>query len=459
MHHLSTKSSRTAISVALLSAVAMVLAGCAPGSTSSNKTSTSAAASTAVPTGKKITLTEWDQETQPPQSTVVDTLNKEFEQKYPNVTIKRVSRSFNDLKTTLRLALTSNNPPDVVEANQGYPDMGSFVQAGLLTPMSDYANLYGWYKRFPKSLLQLNSFSPDGKTWHTGNLYGVSMTGEAIGVYYNTDLLRKAGVTPPTTFDAFTASLPKLKAAGILPISYGGATKGDDIHNFGLIQANVVGADAVNNLIFATGGAWTDPGNLKAATIFQDWARMGYLTHSSNGVDETQAANSFGQGEAAYLIEGPWEAGIIAHGPAVTSIRYSVLKTTTSSSGPVTEGGEGLAWAITSKSRNPNVSAAYINFLTNDHASHVMATLGSLPVVAPSDVASIKRTQLEKDVAAGFNAVTANDGLVPYLDYTTPTFFDTITAADQELVGLQITPKQYTELLQKDYSAFLKSRK
>ena len=40
----------------------------------------------------------------------------------------------------------------------------------------------------------MNQFSADGKKFGTGNLYGLPMTGEVVGVYYNKAKLRKLGV-------------------------------------------------------------------------------------------------------------------------------------------------------------------------------------------------------------------------------------------------------------------------
>ena len=54
--------------------------------------------------------------------------------KYPNVTIKRVAKSFTDLNTTLKLAVSSDEAPDVVQANQGRQVMGTLVKGGLLRP-------------------------------------------------------------------------------------------------------------------------------------------------------------------------------------------------------------------------------------------------------------------------------------------------------------------------------------
>ena len=141
-----------------------------------------------------MTLTVWDQNTDGGIAKAQDQLNEQFHQMYPNVTIKRTVESFSDLKTTLKLALSSNTPPDVVQANQGYPDMGAFVAAGMLRPMNDYAKLYGWDSYYPEALLKQNSFSSDGKTWQGDTLFGVSQTGEVVGIYYNRQLLSSLGL-------------------------------------------------------------------------------------------------------------------------------------------------------------------------------------------------------------------------------------------------------------------------
>ena len=135
---------------------------CAPGSNSSSGAATptpGATVSTNAAGMGKVNLIVWDQEVRGGQAAQMSQLNKEFQAKYPNITIKRVSRSFDDLKTTLRLALSGNQPPDVVEANNGRSDMGSFVKAGQLRPLDAYAKAYGWNARYPESVRQYSSYS------------------------------------------------------------------------------------------------------------------------------------------------------------------------------------------------------------------------------------------------------------------------------------------------------------
>ena len=186
------RSTKTIGALAASLALALAATACAPGGSTTDEPAASSSASPVskdVSAAGDVTLTVWDQNTDTGINDAQTELNTQFQQKYPNVKIERVSRSFADLKTTLKLALTSKTPPDVVQANQGYPDMGSFVSGGLLRPEDDYAKLYGWDTYFPAQQLNLNKFTADGKDWQSGNLYGVSQTGEIVGVYYNRKIL------------------------------------------------------------------------------------------------------------------------------------------------------------------------------------------------------------------------------------------------------------------------------
>ena len=196
----SPRSSRRAPSSRALAVIAvcgvLALGACgAPGSGSSTQPTSKSPSSISTDPAKagKVTLTVWDQEVRGGQNAEITKLNREFEAKYPNVTIKRTSKSFSDLKTTLKLALSGNNPPDVVEANQGYPDMVSFVKAGLLAP----AGLLRRGLRLDHALPVHAPGAQQGsaRTRHhfgEGQLYGLSQIGEYVGVYYNKDQAKQA---------------------------------------------------------------------------------------------------------------------------------------------------------------------------------------------------------------------------------------------------------------------------
>ena len=449
--------------VTLVAGLTLLATGCVPGTDGSQADGRAGAAgpgSTAVPDPARaghVTLTVWDQETRGGTNGEIEQLNKEFETKYPNVRIKRVSRSFSDLKTTLKLAISGNNPPDVVQANQGYPDMVSFVQAGLLAPLDTYAGIYDWNTRYPATLLNLNRVSADGHRFGTGRLYGISQTGEFVGIYYDKDVLAKAGVKPPKTWADFTASLGTLKQRGELPIQFGNLDKYPAIHVFGVLQDQLGGTQA-RDTVLGRGPGFDNASTKGAAATLSDWVKKGYLSKGANGLGYDDAAKKFAGGDGAYLIAGTWlqadlkkpmdgKLGLIPPPPAQAG------------AGPMTTGGQGLAWSVTSRSKHPEVAAAYLDFITNTRASDVMTEHGVLPALPGQAAARIDPESSEGQMIAGWRRLTAGDGLVPYLDYATPSFYDTTSKALQDLIAGNSDPETFAASLQKDYGDFMKKQR
>jgi raffinose/stachyose/melibiose transport system substrate-binding protein len=445
---------RTAAVVAAF-ATALLLAACAPGGSAPATRTKLGPVSQDLGTGE-ITLTVWDQNTEGGSDQAQRELNSAFEKKYPNVTINRVARSFSDLKTTLKLALSSDNPPDVVQANQGYPDMGAFVKAGLLRPVDDYAGLYGWRAYYPSGQLKLNSFTADGKTWQSGDLYGISQTGELVGLYYNRSVLRRAGISgPPTTLRQLSEDMAKVKATGALPLSYGDVEKSPGIHLYGFTLSALAGAKKPDDLVRSAGYAWTDAEPVQAATILRDWQQKGYLTPGANGVARDAAVSSFGRGGAAFMITGTWYQAPMESSSAGKDIGFTAL-TPPDSTTPVTMGGQGLAWTITTKSAHADAAAAYIDFVAGRSAGDILVKTGNLPAVVPAGDVPPAGT-VAADITTNYQRISQSNGITPYLDYATPTFYGTLTEAVQDLVALRVTPREFAQKLQTDYAAFRKS--
>jgi raffinose/stachyose/melibiose transport system substrate-binding protein len=117
---------RLELVVAMMAALTLLLAGCGGDDDEAGGTTTATTAAEATDPAKlgDVTLVVWDQEVRGGQAEAIKKLNQQFQQKYPNITIKRTAKSFTDLQATLKLAASGPNPPDVVEANNGYSAMG-----------------------------------------------------------------------------------------------------------------------------------------------------------------------------------------------------------------------------------------------------------------------------------------------------------------------------------------------
>ncbi len=437
--------------------VAAALAACAPGSNndSTDTSAPGAAVSTDISKVGDVTLKVWDQETRGGQNDQISKLNDAFHAKYPNVTIDRKNMSTDDLNTTLPLSLTGTDVPDVTQANNARKDMGAYVKAGQLTDLTPYAQAYGWDKRYSQSVLRYSSYSADGKTFGSGNVYGLPQMGEVVGVFYSKAKLAKIGVGVPTSWAEFGADLAAAKAKGETALILGNLDKWPGLHVFGPVQGAHVPSDQIVKLGFGQSGAsWTTPENVAAAKEIQDWSKAGYFNKSPNGTDYDKAWQNFAKGEGVFLIAGNWLAADLGKAEAMGDDVGFFAPPVADGAKYASTGGTSLPWAIPSGSKNKDVAAAYIDFITSDDAMKTVAEAGNLPINHASELVS--GTGVQADVAKAFEEVTTEGTLLPYLDYPTPTFADTIEASLQQLLDSKITPEKFTENCEADYSAFVK---
>lgn len=433
------------------------LAACAPGAGA--PTTTGAPAGSTGPAGVNtdisgvgdVTLTVWDQEVRGGQNEQIEKLNAAFHEKHPNVTVNRVSQSFDDLATTLRLALTGDEAPDVVQANNGRNTMGALVGAGQLLPLDEYAAAYGWNERFAPSVLKFSSYSPDAAVFGAGSLYGLPQMGEVVGVFYSKSKLAGIGAEVPKDWTEFEAALAKAKAAGETPLMLGNLDKWPAIHVFGPLQGATVPADQITDLALGNAGAsWKTPENEAAAATLQGWVEKGYFNDGVNGADYDAVWQKMTKGEGVFLIGGSWLAADMAAAmgddlgffvPANPAGRYA------------TTGGTGVPFAVTTASKQPDVAAAYLDFITSDDAMQLLLETGNLPVNRTAELAA-SATGAQRELLTEFGRVTAEGDVLPYLDYATPTFSETLGGALQRLIDGQLTPAEFTDALEADYAAF-----
>ncbi|MBT2209271.1 ABC transporter substrate-binding protein [Actinomadura sp. NEAU-AAG7] len=402
----------------------------------------------------EVTLTVWDQELVGGQDVQMEKLNEAFHRKYPNVRIRRVKRSLEDLRKALHTARVSDSPPDVVQVNQGYADMARLVAAKRLRPLDSYDHIYGWSKRYPKGLLDINSVTPDGRTVGSGSLYGVSLNGEIVGIFYNRKKLARLGLRPPSSWAGFERALAIAKDRGEVPISLGNRQPIPVTHSFGVIQDQVAGKRAVRDLFFGRGGSWTDAANLRAARTLQEWVRRGYLVAHPGKLAYDDDA--FAAGEGVFLIGGTWFAsGLGEHMGG--DVGFVLPPPARAGGAPTTMGGESLPFAVTAESEHPDVAATYLDFISSPQAMDVVTEAGLLPALRPRS--RQPRTAVLKDVFAAWDTLSRTDGLTPYIDNATPTFPDVLGNALLGLVAGRTGPRDGMAEVQKNYAAFLTARR
>ncbi|MDQ3866595.1 MAG: extracellular solute-binding protein [Actinomycetota bacterium] len=397
-----------------------------------------------------VTLTVWDQEVRGGQNQAMKALNAAFEKEYPNIAIKRQAKSFTDLQTTLKLAASGPNPPDVVQANNGYSAMGPLVKANLLAPLDEYRDAYAWGDRWSAGILKMNQFTEDGAEFGRGNLYGVPTTGEVVGVFYNKAKLRQLDIPFPETFDDFEVALESAKAGGETPIQFGNLDKWPGIHEYEELQIQHVDKEYARSFIFGEGEqSFSESGNGEAASQLVEWARNGYFTKGFQGLGYDPSYQQFGKGQGVFLITGSWLTADLKK--ALGDDLGFMLLPPPSGGSLAAVGGEGLPWAISSKSKNADAAAAYIDFITSDEAAQVITDAGLLSATT-ADVTVPEG--IESEVFDAWKRANDEEAIVPYLDWATPTMYDTITAGVQKLMGGQSSPDEFVAAIQADYEKF-----
>jgi raffinose/stachyose/melibiose transport system substrate-binding protein len=333
--------------------------------------------------------------------------------------------------------------------------MGPLVKAGLLLPLNKYASKYGWNSRYSSGILKMNKFSADGASFGTGNLYGVPTVGEVVGVYYNKAKLKKLGMSKPTNFAQFEKAVQKAKAAGETPIQFGNLDKWPGIHTFEEVWLQSVPKAYARDWIFGAGGgkkSFASSGTAQAASRLQGLVKAGAFTDGYSGLGYDPSWQQFGKGNGVFLISGSWLTADLKKALG-RNVGFFLLPPPNGRA-LATLGGEGLPWAISAKTKNADAAAKYLDFLTSNASMQVFAKNGQVTATK----ANVKVPKgIDSEVFDAWRTANQKDAIVPYLDWATPTMYDTSTAAIQELMAGKTSPSSFAKTIQSDYSKFHKS--
>ena len=77
-------------------------------------------------------------------------------------------------------ALASGSGPDVTEGNQGYQTDAQLVKAKLILPLTKYVKKYEWDQLYAPSTWGMFRWTPDGKSFGKGPVWGIAQTGQNV---------------------------------------------------------------------------------------------------------------------------------------------------------------------------------------------------------------------------------------------------------------------------------------
>ncbi|MDF3017878.1 MAG: extracellular solute-binding protein family 1 [Thermomicrobiales bacterium] len=396
----------------------------------------------------------WDSNNSGELQELVETLAEEFEAQKQGVTVEHQGFETAQLDDQLQRAIQSGEGPDISQINNGENSMGPLVRAGLILPMDDYAEQYGWNNLLSPGLIARNRYTEDGETIGQGVLWGVSSTAEIVGFYYNKQIFADNGVEIPETFADLEAAMQTFKDAGVTPLVFGNLDPWPASHLFGEILGTMTTREYLDGLIYRQGDqSWETDEIKQAAAKLQEWKQNGYLLEGFEGISPDDAVSLFAAGQGAMLMQGSWDAPNVA--VQMNENAGFFLMPPQEAGGTVLHvGGVGIPYGITQNAENADLAAEFINFLVSERALELMVEQSALPgQTVPAEM--ITPDTLAGDLYTAWNAANEADAIGHYLDWATPTFYDTLNAELQRLLGDQTTPEAFAQALQADYAGFL----
>ncbi len=194
----------------------------------------------------------------------------------PDVTVNVLAVPFDQIANKWSTEVAAGGGPDMFTMPND--DLGNWIRGGLVAPVDEYV---------AGKLDGFSQLSIDGVTYE-GKMYAVPGIAKAVGLFYNKAMVPE----PPKTTDELLQMVKDGNKLVMRPAAY---------HNFGFLTGTFGGI-----LMDDTGKCVADQGGFaEGLQYFKDLKAAGAVFET----DEQKANTMFQQGEAAFIVSGPWMLG------------------------------------------------------------------------------------------------------------------------------------------------------
>jgi len=352
---------------------AVALAGCSSGGSSSSSSGTTGGSSATSSASGSATSGSIVWSASPIAGAgATDTrtvLISAFEKKYPNIHVTLTSAPTNTdtNRATLATEISGGSAtPDVFMGDVIWP--AQFGAHQLAVPLSDYLPQSYW-SQFAPGLVTGASYK--------GKVYGSPLFEDQGFMYYRKDLLSKAGLQPPKTWEQLESEAKTLVSKGL--VKYGFVWQGASYEgltcNF-MEYLTSAGGTATNSTY--TKATLDSPAAIKALTFMRSLVTSGVTPAAVSTFQEAQSMSIFAAGNAGFLRN--WDyAYSNATTPATGKLTASQVgvEPMPAFAGQPTPGYSNIGgWNmyINPHSKNINVDLTFIKWLASDQAQTILAT-------------------------------------------------------------------------------------
>lgn len=324
----------------------------------------------AAPATGNITLTVSGWTSTPAEDGLVQSNLQKFEQLHPNIHINW-SPIPGDYATKMRANVASNSVPDVFYLS---PDMSAeYISAGKLLNLSPY---------MARDKVSASSYYPallNPFVCTKGQVYGLPKDWASLGVFYNTQMLKAAGLSAPSanwTWQDMQTYAQKLTTnVGKSNAVYGISLSADASRWGAFLLAN--GGTMLNST--GTQATFNNAAGVSALQYYDSFLK------NKTGVLPTQVGapwngDAFGKAKVAMTIEGPWLIPYMQS--TYPNIQYNIAPMPVAPTGKSADLIFTNAWAAYSGTKYPEAAWELIKYMTGQTVQKSQLDAGfALPTI------------------------------------------------------------------------------
>jgi multiple sugar transport system substrate-binding protein len=270
---------------------------------------------------------------------------------------------------------SSKTLPDVLMLDN--PDIQQIAETGALAPLNDYGITADGYAEGPVSAAT-----------YDGKLYGLQPGANTLALFYNKDILDKAGVKPPTTWAELKDSAKKLTSGKQYGFAFNATADYEGAWQF-LPPMWTNGGDETN---------LTSPEVAGALQLWKDLVDDGSASKSVVNWKQSDVNDQFIAGKAAMMLNGPWQIPSLDK----ANINYGVVTFPVNTAGQTSVaplGGEAWTVPLTADEAKMTKAAELVTCMNTDENQLLRAKQGGL---VPTKLALADQYKAEIPAMAGF---------------------------------------------------------
>jgi raffinose/stachyose/melibiose transport system substrate-binding protein len=383
-----------------------------------------------------VTLQVWDQATGPEGETY-EAIYAAFMEENPNITIEREVIPDQQMRETANVALGSGTGPDVVYYAPGPAYAGVLADAELIVPLDDLAEEYGWNERFAAAALE--------QAMIDGQLYGLPLEIDLIGMYVNRDIMDEEGWETPETIEELIAFCGEAREVGYTPLAFSNNPGWQAFHQFTFTSNNMIGPEAMYDLLFNHEGRWDTPEQIQAIqNYFVDLRDAGCFSEDVNALTYDDGNSLFFNGEAVLHPTGSWLISDIVENMPDAEVEFVPFPALEGGQGRFWDSGLGSNWVLSANSQHPEEAAQFLDYLVSPQAAKIWAEQGNIPLPVTLDPSTLEVSPLLASVIEALNSAAAGEIQLGYnIDVLVPAEFNEVMQSGfQAILAGDKTPEE-----------------